>query len=77
MADQSLMENYTIAGQKDVARTLSGSQGCYGTRVGERSQSTVLDAIHGLSERNRSNTIIHLLKHFHTSSLIRLFVLRT
>lgn len=35
MADKSLMKDYTIAGQKDVARTLGGSQGCYRSCVSE------------------------------------------
>lgn len=33
MAYQSFMEDYTITSQKNIARTLSGSQGCYGSCI--------------------------------------------
>lgn len=67
VTDQSLVENYAIAGQEDVTRTLRGSQRCHRTRVRERSESTILDAVHGLC---KTITIIKLsnpfLKHpFH------------
>lgn len=49
MTDQSFVENYTVTGQKDVARALGGPEGRYWARVRQRSESPVLDAVHGLS----------------------------
>lgn len=48
MADQSLVKNYTVAGQEDVTWTLGGSQGCHRARVRERSESPVLNAVDSL-----------------------------
>lgn len=48
MVDQSFVENYTITGQKDVARALGSSERCHRTRVCQRSKSSVLDAVYGL-----------------------------
>lgn len=79
MADQSLMENYTIAGQKDISWTLGGSQGCYGTCVSERPKSAILDAVHSLSGKpvkyhyTSFKAFIHLhLTHANLSSWIYL-----
>lgn len=49
MADQSFVEDYTVAGQEDVAWTLGGSQGRHRARVRQRTKCPVLDAVHGLS----------------------------
>jgi len=49
MADQSLVENYTVAGQEDVTWILGGSQRRHRACVRERTESPILNVVDSLS----------------------------